>query len=116
MTALSLPIAAGAAPIQEWIGELFELTRAMARCAGNRDWDQLARIERRRRRVISELFATECVRDQAAAVRAGVRQILEMDRRTIEQSEAVMRDIGRELERLGQGRRAVQAYRQADGD
>lgn len=116
MGAVALPVSAGTAPIREWIGELFELTRAMAQCGSSQDWDQLSKIEMRRRLVISEIFATECVRDEAIAVRACVRQILEMDRQMIEQGEAAMRAISRELESLGQGRRAVQAYRHTGED
>jgi hypothetical protein len=108
--------------LEQQLEAVFALTRAMVAAGEAQEWERLAGLEQQRRPLLSALFSRrgDCdlnpsrSADDRQRLAEGVRQILEMDRRLIEQGETLKRAIGREIERLRQGRQAVQAYRQAD--
>lgn len=87
---------------------LLALTRAMWVGASEGEWERVIELEAERRTVMDGLF-----RDETAAserTEAAMREVLDMDKRTMELLEQQRNEVGRQLRELASRRKARAAY------
>jgi len=100
--------------LREHAEALLALTRSMLTAADEQKWDVVAEVECRRRDVMSQLFGVAASHEDAPHIAEFLQQILALDRRVIEQGEAGLRDLAEKITWLDRGRRANEAYSDAD--
>jgi len=92
------------------LAAILEQTRALRSAAETGDWDTVTRLEAERRGAIEDFFrdrapaADPVLREAIAEIQASDRVVMQLARTRRDQLQA-------ELERIGQGRSAVRAYR-----
>lgn len=84
--------------------------RAMKVAAEEGDWDRVIEIQRQRDQALRMFFEAPVEAAEASTVETGIREILAVDRRVLELSQARMQTLSGRLEQLHQGRKARQAY------
>lgn len=89
---------------------ILQVSHAMAARADARDWDTLMEMEAGRRQLLAAFFATAPAMEEAAALAADLRELLDIDRRVMAQVQEARDDIGEALRSLNTGRQANQAY------
>ncbi len=99
---------------QAALAAILTLSEQMLQTARAEDWFGVADQEARRRQLLAAVFAAPQAFD-AVALKAMIRQVLELDRDIMMLVEAGRRALGGELELLQQGQRASAAYQGAAG-
>lgn len=92
------------------LDRIVALSREMLDAANRQEWDELVMLEARRQPLVHEFFGSAVAADEAAAVAAGIQEILELDKATMARAEEGRKEAGAVLAQLATGRRAQQAY------
>ncbi len=92
------------------LGAILDQTRALRSAAEEDDWERVARVEAGRRLAIEAFFRDNPPGAQPA-LREAIAEIQASDRLVMRLAQARRDRLRAELERIGQGRNAVRAYR-----
>ncbi|MHB1239322.1 MAG: flagellar protein FliT [Gammaproteobacteria bacterium] len=95
------------------LGDILSLSRAMVAAAEQGDWEAVTAQEQDRRGRIKRYFSQAPVVAASAGLTEAVHTLVALDQRVIELGKARRNQIVDTLRGLGQGSRAVRAYRQA---
>jgi hypothetical protein len=90
--------------------QLLALSLSMLEKAVAQSWDELCVLEARRRELLEPFLLTPVAPDCAAAVAAGIKTIIAIDRDIMTLSELKKFDLAQTLQTLDQGKKAVKAY------
>lgn len=89
---------------------LLELTRAMWTGARAGEWVTVIELEAERRALMDGVFRDQSAGAMDAQTEAAMREIVEMDRQTMDLLEQCRGEVGRQLRELASGRKARAAY------
>lgn len=87
------------------------LTRQMRQQAEAQQWEQVQLLEEQRRPLISAAFPVRHPIADPSAVAEAIREIIELDRQTMELGSGLKQEMGNLLGQINQGRHATRAYR-----
>jgi hypothetical protein len=90
--------------------QFLSLSRAMlerARCAS---WDEVAKLEAKRRELLGTFFLAPVPAELASAVSEAIGLIIAIDHKIMELGRAEKLDLEQALRQIDQGKRAVKAY------
>jgi hypothetical protein len=90
--------------------EILQLTRSMHRLATEGDWDALVEQEQRRRPLLDGLFSRPFPATDSPWAAVFIRQVLALDKETMELARAGRDDLAGGLGAIGRGRKATKAY------
>jgi hypothetical protein len=89
---------------------LLALTRAMWVGASEGEWERVIELEAERRTVMDGLFPVGATAPASERTEAAMREVLDMDKRTMELLEQQHGEVGRQLRELASRRKARAAY------
>jgi len=95
---------------------LLNLTHCMCQAAENKQWQELVDMEAERRNLLSEVFTSKLLDEDADFVRTCIDQVLVCDQKTAGLSEAGVKEVAANLSGIQKGRRAAVCYQGYDTD
>lgn len=98
----------------EQLDVILELSRNMLLTAQLKDWQTLASLEESRSRSLTAFFSQPVPAQEAAAVGAGVADILAIDKQIIALSEVAYKEAADGIRQLNYAHRAALAYEQGE--
>lgn len=96
--------------IEAFAAQALECTQQMHRLACQEDWQALTVLENERSQILTALFDHPALPQMLARIADTLRQIIEMDQKTMALGKQAQQALRREMELLNQGKRAVDAY------
>lgn len=87
-----------------------QATREMLAQAQRGEWEAVMGLQAERQQRLEAYFSTPVPAELAENVAAGIREMLELDRRVMELGRKGMDELARNMNGLRTGRRAQQAY------
>lgn len=95
---------------QEYAEKALELSNSMLLEAEQHNWGALSELEDRRAQVIERLFQHPAISESLAGIANMLREVIELDQKTIALGEEARSALKNEMQMLSQGKRAVNAY------
>jgi len=90
--------------------QLISLSRKMLEQAHSSAWDELAKLEAKRSKLLSVFILAPVPAELASTVSEGIRSILAIDHEIIELGQAERLELEQVLRQIDQGKKAVKAY------
>lgn len=94
----------------EYAERALELSNTMLLEAEQHNWPALSGLEARRAQVIERLFQHPGIDDALPQLADMLREVIELDQKTIALAETTRKALKQEMGSLNQGKRAVDAY------
>jgi|GEM_PF-6609205 len=86
------------------------LSEEMLEAGRQREWEQFAKLEAQRARVLEALFSAATEMQLSTSLSPGIRRILSIDEETIAICESVKKDCADELASISKSRQAHDSY------
>jgi len=96
--------------IEGYASHALSCSEQMYLLAQKQDWDALGQLEKERSIILESLFNHPSLPLLLAKVADTLRQIIEVDQKTMSLSQQARQALKSEMELLNQGKRAVDAY------
>ena len=90
--------------------QILELSREMRGLADEEEWERLLEKEIERRVAIGEFFAQPVSIEEAPAVAAGIKALMEMDKEMLSLFEVAREEVAQKMGAMKTGRRMEDAY------
>lgn len=94
---------------QQQVEEIFSLTREMGEQASQKEWEQVAELERQRRDRLESLLKVVAP-EESDEIAEAIRRVLEADRLIMEVGAEEKLHLMEEILQIGKGRKASKAY------
>lgn len=110
---MSLPASLSSHPNEhssDSFGEFVAISRAMVAKAERGEWEDVMRMQAERQQRLEAYFAAVVPAELAEQVAAGIREILDLDRRVVALGRQGMDQLSGAMNGLRAGRRAQKAY------
>ena len=95
---------------QNWLS-IITMSEKMHELAQQLQWEDLASLENKRQELIRTFFTDPVLVEDADTIRAGIHQILSMDKQIISLSKKHRESLGKELINFRTNKKAVSAYK-----
>ena len=100
---------------QQAIVEVESLTRQMLDRAIDAEWEQVCELEAVRQGWLARIFPLEVDHEEGQVLQLQIRRLIEWDQQIIRLVHAKRKDLGDQLSRIKQGRKANHAYQVRGG-
>ena len=107
---MTLFLVTNQAPEREPFDAFVQTTRDMLALAQQGEWETVTRLQAERQQRLEAYFQTPVPPALADEVAAGIREMLELDRRVMDLGRQGMDELARKMGGLRIGRRAQRAY------
>lgn len=94
----------------DYAEQALDITTSMRVQAEEQNWEELTQLESRRSLILEKLFLHPAMPLSLAQVADMLRQIVELDQKTIALGQEARQALKSEMQLLTQGKRAVDAY------